>query len=236
MTQRRQPPSIRGAVVLILIAVAAAIAPLPASTVERVYSRGVYPLIQRLLTPVSNISPIAWLDVAVGLLLLLLIVRFVAAGGRKPGLRVARKKWPVRVTVAECDLVDLVAAVLIALPPLHAQQPIHPGVLDERDPPGQLIQQDVDRPRLDPEQPVAVGIGAQRSGPHQELAAQSEARRKELEAGLAAKLAEAEKKIEATKANAMKNVSGIAADAAASIVERLTGSAPDKAAVERYRV
>ena len=31
----------------------------------------------------------------------------------------------------------------------------------------------------------------------------------------------------------MKNVSGIAADAAASIVERLTGSAPDKAAVER---
>ena len=68
---------------------------------------------------------------------------------------------------------------------------------------------------------------------HQELAAQSEARRKELEAGLAAKLAEAEKKIEATKANAMKNVSGIASDAAASIVERLTGSAPDKAAVER---
>jgi len=68
---------------------------------------------------------------------------------------------------------------------------------------------------------------------HQELAAQSEARRKELEAGLNAKLADAEKKIEATKANAMKNVSGIAADAAASIVERLTGSAPDKAAVER---
>ncbi|HVT54933.1 MAG TPA: F0F1 ATP synthase subunit B [Xanthobacteraceae bacterium] len=68
---------------------------------------------------------------------------------------------------------------------------------------------------------------------HQELAAQSEARRKELEAGLAAKLADAEKKIEATKANAMKNVSSIASDAAASIVERLTGISPDKAAVER---
>ena len=68
---------------------------------------------------------------------------------------------------------------------------------------------------------------------HQDLAAQSEARRKELEAGLAAKLADAEKKIEATKTAAMKNVSSIATDAASSIVERLIGSAPDKAAVER---
>jgi len=68
---------------------------------------------------------------------------------------------------------------------------------------------------------------------HQELAAQSEARRKELEAGLASKLADAEKQIEATKAAAMKNVSSIAADAASSIIERLTGAAPDKAAVER---
>jgi F-type H+-transporting ATPase subunit b len=68
---------------------------------------------------------------------------------------------------------------------------------------------------------------------HQELAAKSEARRKELEAGLAAKLADAEKKIEATKTGAMKNVGAIATDAAASIVERLTGSAPDKAVVER---
>ena len=68
---------------------------------------------------------------------------------------------------------------------------------------------------------------------HQELAAQSEARRKDLEAGLAAKLADAEKQIAATKSAAMKNVSGIASEAASSIVERLTGSAPDKAAIER---
>lgn len=68
---------------------------------------------------------------------------------------------------------------------------------------------------------------------HQELAAQSESRRKELEAGLAAKLAEAEKKIEATKIAAMKNVRGIAIDAASAIVERLTGVAPAKPALER---
>jgi len=68
---------------------------------------------------------------------------------------------------------------------------------------------------------------------HQELAAQSETRRKELEKGLAAKLADAEKKIEATKSAAMKNVRGIAVDAASAIVERLTGHAPAKPALER---
>lgn len=68
---------------------------------------------------------------------------------------------------------------------------------------------------------------------HQELAAQSEAHRKDLEAGLAGKLADAEKQIATTKAAAMKNVSSIASEAAGSIVERLTGTAPDKAAIER---
>jgi F-type H+-transporting ATPase subunit b len=78
-----------------------------------------------------------------------------------------------------------------------------------------------------------AGAQALAAKTHQELAAKSEARRKELEAGLTAKLTEAEKKIEATKAAAMKNVSAIATDAAGSIIERLTGSAPDKAAIER---
>jgi F-type H+-transporting ATPase subunit c len=68
---------------------------------------------------------------------------------------------------------------------------------------------------------------------HHERAAQSETRRKELESGLAGKLAEAEKKIEATKSAARKNVHGIAVDAASAIVERLTGSVPEKPAVER---
>jgi F-type H+-transporting ATPase subunit b len=68
---------------------------------------------------------------------------------------------------------------------------------------------------------------------HAELAARSESRRKQLEAGLGAKLAEAEKAIEGTKAAAMKNVRGIAIDAASAIVERLTGAAPARPAVER---
>lgn len=61
--------------------------------------------------------------------------------------------------------------------------------------------------------------------------AQAEAERKTLEERLAAKLADAEKTIAATRQAAMSNVSTIATDAAAAIVQRLTGVAPDTKAV-----
>jgi F-type H+-transporting ATPase subunit b len=64
------------------------------------------------------------------------------------------------------------------------------------------------------------------------LNAASEAERKRLEDQLAHKLADAEKTIAATRAGAMSNVRGIAADAAAAIVQRLIGTAPDGKAVE----
>ncbi len=63
------------------------------------------------------------------------------------------------------------------------------------------------------------------------LNAQAEAERKTLEEQLAAKLAAAEKTIAATRTAAMTNVRGIAADAAGTIVQRLTGVAPDATAV-----
>src|SRR5262249_29168659 len=62
-------------------------------------------------------------------------------------------------------------------------------------------------------------------------AAEADAVRKRLEGELNVKLAEAEKSIAATKQSAMGNVRTIAEDAARAIVERLTGSAPDKQAV-----
>jgi F-type H+-transporting ATPase subunit b len=64
------------------------------------------------------------------------------------------------------------------------------------------------------------------------LSAQSNERRKTLEADLAGKLAEAEATIRAGTTAAMANVRGIAADTATAIVERLTGRAPDRAAIE----
>jgi F-type H+-transporting ATPase subunit b len=63
-------------------------------------------------------------------------------------------------------------------------------------------------------------------------AAEAEAARKATEDRLNAKLAESEKAIAATKASAMSNVRGIASDAARSIVEQLTGKAPDDKAVD----
>jgi hypothetical protein len=56
---------------LVLIAATAAVVPLPPSTVERVYSRRVYPAIQGALTPISNLTSVAWLDLAAGVLFLL---------------------------------------------------------------------------------------------------------------------------------------------------------------------
>jgi F-type H+-transporting ATPase subunit b len=65
---------------------------------------------------------------------------------------------------------------------------------------------------------------------------QAEEERKQLEGRLSAKLADAESSIAATRATAMGNVRSIATDAAAAIVQRLSGVAPDaqtvKSAVE----
>jgi F-type H+-transporting ATPase subunit b len=66
----------------------------------------------------------------------------------------------------------------------------------------------------------------------EKLNAAAEAERKRLEERLAVKLAEAEKSIGATRAAAMSNVRGIAAEAAAAIVQRLTGVAPDGKSVD----
>jgi F-type H+-transporting ATPase subunit b len=62
-------------------------------------------------------------------------------------------------------------------------------------------------------------------------AAAAEAARKKVEDELNVKLAQAEKTITATKQAAMSNVRGIAEDAAAAIVEKLIGAAPNQKAV-----
>jgi F-type H+-transporting ATPase subunit b len=64
------------------------------------------------------------------------------------------------------------------------------------------------------------------------LSAESDAKRKVLEADLAKRLAEAEAIIATKKTEAMSHVRGIAIDTAISIVERLTGKAPNSQAVE----
>lgn len=53
-----------GRLLLLTLALAAALAPLPAPTVERYYSSAFYPALQARLTPISNQSPLALVDVA----------------------------------------------------------------------------------------------------------------------------------------------------------------------------
>lgn len=78
------------------LALLAGFAPIDARFVERWYSTGLYPIIQRGLTPVSNLVPFALLDIlAVGgvCLVLMVLVRSVRLARRK-------KKWtPLLVTL-----------------------------------------------------------------------------------------------------------------------------------------
>ena len=67
------------------LAAAAAIVPLPPQTIERVYAAGLFPVVQPILTSLSNLSAYAffdallavglgaWLLLAVGLLVLLVV-------------------------------------------------------------------------------------------------------------------------------------------------------------------
>jgi len=64
---------------LIFVAFLVAVVPLPRNGVERVYSRGLYPIIQPRLTTLSNSTPFAWFDalvlLAVGTILVMWTVR-----------------------------------------------------------------------------------------------------------------------------------------------------------------
>jgi hypothetical protein len=77
---------VRSTVLLVLAALLAAFVPLPADLVERWYSRGVYPVVQHVLTPASSLIPIALLDVSVAAGLVAWLV-FVTRRWRARGVR-----------------------------------------------------------------------------------------------------------------------------------------------------
>lgn len=74
---------------VVLAAAAMAVAPLPRGTVERLYARGMYPLVQPRLTALTNRTPFAWFDAmlvtAAGAIVALWIVRL--ARRRRGALR-----------------------------------------------------------------------------------------------------------------------------------------------------
>ena len=94
-------------VALILAAALLALAPLPRQTVERVYSRGLYPVFQPRLTALSNTTPFAWFDV--------LVVFAISAAIVVWALRLRRTKQTIAPTVAALTLDTLAIAAVLYL-------------------------------------------------------------------------------------------------------------------------
>ena len=88
---------------IVLLAVLGALVPLSPDVVERWFSTGVYPPIQRTLTPVANRLPFAWLDVLViggFAALVVVVVRAVRASRRARRIRPAVHALGTLVTTA----------------------------------------------------------------------------------------------------------------------------------------
>jgi hypothetical protein len=103
-------PKIAG---LTTVAVAAVclLAPIPSSGVERLYSLSVYPVIQHMVTPVTNLLPFALLDALI-LLTIGLVVRaalraFRVARRKRSAMPVLRYAWGLIVAGAVLYLVFL---------------------------------------------------------------------------------------------------------------------------------
>ena len=92
----------RGRLIVIVSAIAAAVVPAPAAWVERVYSRTLYLTVQPYVTTVSNLVPVALLDVVVAFLFALVVLRF-ARDWRSHGPRGAVASGVLRLaTIAAC--------------------------------------------------------------------------------------------------------------------------------------
>ena len=85
---------------LVLLAMLAAMVPLPSRLVEAWYSQRLYPAIQTSLTPLSNQVAIALLDVTAGLLLLILVAVFVSRVKRVGFVRASMRTLVTIITLA----------------------------------------------------------------------------------------------------------------------------------------
>ena len=104
--------------VLVAAAALAALAPLPAGLVERIYSARVYAAIQPLLTSISNLTPLALLDAAIGVTVawwIGLAVRDLIAPRRLRGLG--------RITARTITWCAVVYVLFVALWGLNYRRP-----------------------------------------------------------------------------------------------------------------
>jgi hypothetical protein len=86
-------------IIIVAFAIAVALAPMPARIVETWYSRGLYAHLQRLVTAISSLLPVAVLDVAVIVLLTVGVAGF-ARRWRRYGARAAMVRSMGTIVVA----------------------------------------------------------------------------------------------------------------------------------------
>ena len=97
---------------VVIIAIIAAAFPLRAELVERWFTGVWYPPVQRLLTPISNLFPVAWLDVLAVAGAVWIVMLWSRRGGCPParshkGSSVAHKKplmFPIVLRAMFCEL------------------------------------------------------------------------------------------------------------------------------------
>jgi hypothetical protein len=100
-TRRIAPRHVAGTAIIV-VALCALVAPLPAALVERWYSRGFYLHLQRIVTPISNLVSIALLDLAAAVVIVAWMghVTLVVRSARPlPALRILVARFAVFASV-----------------------------------------------------------------------------------------------------------------------------------------
>ncbi len=95
-TKRRVPPkkrSKRGPLLIVAAAVVLAVAPIPASVSEHLYTRGFYAALQPAVTFVSNLGPFVWLDPLIVLVISALVMLAIRDGVHAGGWAALRRTF-----------------------------------------------------------------------------------------------------------------------------------------------
>jgi hypothetical protein len=102
---------------LLLAAIALLVVPAPPGTVERYYSAGLYPLLQSVITRASNVTSIAWFDLAVAAI----VIGLIAAAARDMW---RLRRWPAfaRIVVRLATTAALLVVLFMMMWGLNYQR------------------------------------------------------------------------------------------------------------------